>query len=706
MSSTANFYPPSPLSIPKNFTKLPISYKVKAALAILAVIVFFLLYLGLIAATLWLFYQAVIIDVSISLYPILLKLGAIAGAGMLFAFTLKFLFKLRNVQPENRIKVELIKNPKLKEFVLQICKETGAPKPKYVYIDPDVNAYVSYSNLWLSLIFPTRKNLTIGFGLVACLNMTEFKAVIAHEFGHFAQNSMKIGSYIISANTIIHDMIYTRDSWDQALDKWRSTDLRLAAAAWIITPLIWLIRQLLGLFYQLLSFVYSSLSREMEFNADKVAISTTGSEPIISSLWKLDHGSACWNVTVQNAYLASQKDLYVDNIYTHNDIALAKAKQVMVKSIDQMPKDSRGGKLFFESSKHSVVSMYASHPPNDHRETNAKTPFIKCDIDDRSAWILFEQKEELQQALTSLIYKNYFNKTPSQELSVNDFQYFIKAESAGSELLEEYCNTFRDRFVNPPDRTELITLSSKIEDAEMVIQQLKTRLQDLMKPVDELEKNLISIQEIASGTSKHKTFTYRDKTYKKRQMQELFDKVFTDREDLMSSTFTDWDREFFAVYYKIARSNKNEDELLAYYAQHNKISKFYKRLITSKNDIYKKLYALQNDSEATQFQVDELSDEVAICFEGLNKGLLSFDDEGFIPLPNIDTVNDLKNAIIDGGNFENGGRSMFKTGKFDRMMQNLDIAINHLQRLDQRSIATILTFHHDLLEKDSKPRTA
>ena len=83
-----------------------------------------------------------------------------------------------------------------------------------IFIDPDVNAYVSYTNVWLSLFFPTRKELTIGLGLVSTLNVSEFKAVIAHEFGHFSQKSMKIGSYIHSANTIIHDMIYNRDKWD------------------------------------------------------------------------------------------------------------------------------------------------------------------------------------------------------------------------------------------------------------------------------------------------------------------------------------------------------------------------------------------------------------------------------------------------------------------------------------------------------------
>jgi len=138
---------------------------------------------------------------------------------------------------------------------------------------------------------------------------------------------MKIGSYINSANTIIHDMIYSRDKWDDILEQWRASDLRLSAAAWAITPLIWIIRQVLALFYQFLNIMYSSFSREMEFNADKVAVSTSGSDAIISALWKLDSGFENWNITLNNAFLASKKKIFVNNLYLHNSLALKEIKK-------------------------------------------------------------------------------------------------------------------------------------------------------------------------------------------------------------------------------------------------------------------------------------------------------------------------------------------------------------------------------------------
>ena len=303
-----SYYPKSPKNLSKNFTALSTSYKIKALLAVLAIILFFVLYISLVTALGYLVYYTIIYEIqNYNRWTIFLKLGSIAGSVMLFAFTLKFIFNLKNNRPVNRIKLSKEDHPKLWSFVDKICEETNAPKPKNVYVDPDVNASVSYTNTWLSLFLPVKKELTIGLGLVDCLNLTEFKAVISHEFGHFAQRSMKIGSFIISANTIIYDMIFSRDKWDNLLDQWRASDIRLSAAAWIITPIIWIIRQMLILFYQFLNIMHSLLSREMEFNADKVAVSTSGSTAIVSALWKLDHGFEKWNNTLNHVFLSIKR---------------------------------------------------------------------------------------------------------------------------------------------------------------------------------------------------------------------------------------------------------------------------------------------------------------------------------------------------------------------------------------------------------------
>ena len=691
-------YPKSPASVPKNLTSLTSSYQFKAFLAVLAILLFFALYAGLVVALGFLAYHAFTYEMGrINKLTILLKVGAIAGSVMLFVFTLKFIFKLENPKRTNRLKLGKDEYPELWSFVHQICKETGAPKPKNIYADPDVNAYVAYSNMWLSLFLPVKKELTIGLGLVSCLNLSEFKAVISHEFGHFAQRSMKIGSYIVSANTIIHDMIFSRDKWDDLLDQWRSSDLRLSAAAWIITPIIWLIRQILNLFYQFLNVMYSSLSREMEFNADKVAISTSGSDAILAALWQLDHGHTNWNDTVNHAYLASQKQIAVENLYHHNELAKNRVADTIKESFSLLPADQRGGVQFFSESEHSKAGMYASHPANDKRQNNAKSPYVLCETDTRSAWLLFPKKEELQKSMTTLVYDQYLNKKDMKlTSSIADFEAFIVSETKGKELLQSYENTFENRFVTIPSSEELENSSSAQLKAS-AYQKMKGELKNLMQPIASIEKIMAEANQIASGTTKINSFAFKGVTYSKKNLQEGYEKLHSERQNLLNESFKDWDTSYFQFHYHLAKVNGREQELLKIYRQHTQFVDLYKQAAGVKSSIYTELNDLQS-KEVTEQDVRRFGYHVNDLVLSLNDFLLKFEDSSFVPLPNIETVEELRNAIIDNGEFKRQSGNIFENGGFHILLENVDKCIASCQRIDQKSIATILEYHTELHE--------
>src|SRR5207244_2163286 len=118
------------------------------------------------------------------------------------------------------------------------CGHTRAPLPHRVYLTPDVNAAVFYHESLLSLFLPTPKNLIIGLGLVNQLNLSEFKAVLAHEFGHFSQNSMKLGTYVYVSNRVIGELVFGRDWLDDLVNGIRGLDIRIAIFAWAFTGLL------------------------------------------------------------------------------------------------------------------------------------------------------------------------------------------------------------------------------------------------------------------------------------------------------------------------------------------------------------------------------------------------------------------------------------------------------------------------------------
>jgi Zn-dependent protease with chaperone function len=697
MSATVSV--PSPLEAPKNLTQLSSAYMIKATLAILAIIVFFLLYVLLIIGLAYLIEWAFTYDMlDVNKLTILGKLGAIAGSIMLFAFTLKFIFKLKNHKPANRIKLDKKDYPELFEFVYQICKETGAPKPKSIYVDPDVNAYVSYTNVWLSLFFPTGKDLTIGLGLVSALNLSEFKAVTSHEFGHFAQKSMKIGSYIHSANTIIYDMIYNRDKWDEALVKWRASDIRLSAAAWIITPIIWLIRKTLELFYMFLNYMHSALSREMEFNADKVAVKTSGSVAIVSALWKLDFGSTYWNTIVNNAYHATKKNVYAQNLYLHNLNFIEKDKANIESKFNELPHDDSGTKKFFSSSNNSKVSMYASHPPNDHREKNAKIPFVSCEADTRSPWLLFNNAAQLQEKMTSLIYENYLGKKPDNFVDANDFEKFIEAESRNSTLTEEFENTFENRFIYIPNLEEFKDLEPFEGDFSTKLIAIKSQLKELMVPVKQIEEKMLLVQNIASGAVKDKTITHKEVTYNKKNLQECFNVLFNEREQLFTEDFKVWDELFLISYYRLAKSKNKQLEALNYYTQQKNIIEIYQELIAAKNKTITGINGLHGKSDVTQLMINNLAEDVRSYMKQVNNKIAVLDTAMFVPLPNIDTIEELKEAIVEGGEIPNENGPIFENGGIGRIMAAVENAIANCNRVENKNIDQILSFHKSLME--------
>jgi len=680
-----------PTAIPKDLVKLPQSYMLKATLAVFSIFLFFLLYTSLVAGLFYLVYWAITYDVGeINKLTILMKVGAIAGSVMLLIFTLKFLFKLKNVKPENRIKISKEEYPQLYGFIENICKTANAPKPKNIFIDPDVNAYVSYTNVWLSLFFPTRKELTIGLGLVSTLNVSEFKAVIAHEFGHFSQKSMKIGSYIHSANTIIHDMIYNRDKWDDFLEQWRNSDIRLSFAAWIITPLIWIIRNVLKLFYLLLNRMNSLLSLEMEFNADKVAVKVAGSESIVSALWKLEHGFTNWNTIVNSAYHASKNNIYSANLYNHNDTALTRSGLDHKKL--QLPLDEFGSKKYFSTNENSKVSMYATHPPSSLREKNAKSPFIKSDTDERSAWVLFDNKEKIQEQLTLLVYNQYLSKKPDAFVTSEEFDSFLETENMDSQFDSLYEGTFLNRFIRIPSWSDLENQEKKI-----TISELQEEIKKLMIPVKEIEDLMKQCNEIASGTTKQKEIFYNNTKYTKKTIQTVYDILLSDREKIFNENFENWDKDFVCFFYGLAKQKDKDKSLLEYYDQHKKIVEFYQYLLGVRNFVLSEINRLQQMGQVTQELIDDLSNEIKSHVKGVNNKIEEFDNLPFVVLPNINSSDELKKAILEKGKIEEVYGRLFENNKINLVMGQIENAIANCNRVEKKSWVAILKYQENLL---------
>ncbi len=176
---------------------------------------------------------------------------------------------------------------------------------------------------------PAPKILTIGLALVNVINLTEFKALLAHEFGHFSQKSMKIGGYVYMANRIVGDLVYGRDWLDRVIGNWCRLDPRISFPAWIFFALLWSLRQLLKGLHYAIFFLDRGRSRQMEFNADLVAVSLTGSDAPIHLLCRSGMADVILNQAIRDLQMAQDHHLYTRDMFYHQTEALPFVRRCM-----------------------------------------------------------------------------------------------------------------------------------------------------------------------------------------------------------------------------------------------------------------------------------------------------------------------------------------------------------------------------------------
>ncbi|WP_417349066.1 M48 family metallopeptidase [Ferrimonas sp.] len=398
-------YPQSPANVPDGLTEANAKYRVQAWLAMTGLLAFILVYFAMAFCFGYIAYgNAVSFLSGGGLFAVLIS----AMAALITLFMVKSLFTVRRSGCVGGEEVTAEDEPVLFKFLHTLADEIGAPRPHRVFITPDVNAAVFYDLSLVNLIFPTKKNLVIGLGLVNVLNLGELKAVLAHEFGHFAQGSMAVGRWVYVAQQVISHMVAVRDWLDKVVRFISRVDLRVAWIGWILSLVIWSIRSLMDTLFRVVILAERALSREMEFNADLVAVSVTGSDALVNALYKLQAADEAWQETVDLVSSQARSGKRIDDLFDLQSQAVEAIGRVLNNDAYgrvPLPKQE-------DASQHRVFShevalppqMWSTHPANRDREDNAKSQYIAAQIDARSAWTVFADAEALRERISDGLY--------------------------------------------------------------------------------------------------------------------------------------------------------------------------------------------------------------------------------------------------------------------------------------------------------------
>lgn len=398
-------------------------YRRQTWIAVLALLAFLGLYLGLATWFAWAAYELTI-GAGAGRDAIWGWLGGLCAA-FLALLMFRALFFVRRGDTDQMLELRAEEQPELFEFLYRLADQAGAPRPHKVFLSAEVNAAVFYDLRLLNLILPSRKNLVIGLGLVQALNLGEFRAVLAHEFGHFGQRAMAVGRWVYVAQQIARHLVMHRGALDQMLQALSQMDFRLAWVGWALRLIVWSIRCVVETAYRAVDLLQRALSREMEMNADLVAVALTGSDALIHALYRLQAADDAWSRAMSFARAEQQAGRRITDLFAIQD----RIQQQLSKLLQEtghghpppLPDDGAQHRIF-RPQMAQPPRMWQTHPANHEREANAKRRYLRAPIDERPAWQLFRDEERLRSRLTVLALGMGCTDDPGAEVSLQRIQ--------------------------------------------------------------------------------------------------------------------------------------------------------------------------------------------------------------------------------------------------------------------------------------------
>lgn len=525
----ASLYPPGPPDVPADLLAPTSAYKRHAYLAIGALLGFVVAYLSFTGWLVWMAIHGVqqafghrSIHVGLLLFS--------AMAGLLAAFLIKsLLFVKRSAQPD-ALEVTAEEEPQLFEFLHQLAAEAKAPRPHRVFLSHEVNASVFYDLSLLNFIWPSKKNLALGLGLVNALTLSELKAVLAHELGHFAQRTTAIGRWVYIAMQVTHQLVSRRDAFDEALVGLTRLDLRVAWIGWLMQLLVWATRSLIDTASLGVVATHRALGREMELQADLVAAALSGSDAMAHALYKLPPAGQAIDHALSHMAKEANQDRAIDDVLAVQSRVLEHLRQILCDpmhgKVPPVPADgSAASHRVFSAQLAYPPKMWATHPPSDEREENVKRRYLRAELDDRSAWILFRDPAALRAKVTYNLYVE--GKRPKETASLEEC--LARLDASFSEPF--YDPSYRGAFLGrSPVRAaeESAHLYGEAPPPHQLPEELAALYPESLRALIEQRNQLLDEQSMLRAvqrgvlkTSTGKRLLYRSRQHKLRELPHL-----------------------------------------------------------------------------------------------------------------------------------------------------------------------------------------
>lgn len=543
--------------------KLSLEFKAQTTRAIIAIAFFAFTYLLLLLLALCLtalcIYGGIMLIVSFPRF-ITLALGiGLASMGIfILIFLLKFIFTSNKADRTHLHEITRAEEPELFRIIDELVHEIGTTFPKNVYLSVDVNACVFYdSNFW-SMFLPVKKNLQIGMGLVNSVTKAELKAILAHEFGHFSQKTMKVGSHVYNVNQVIFNMLYENDSYQKMIHSWANMSsyfsIFVGIAIKINQGLQWILRRM----YEIVNKSYMGLSREMEFHADEVASCVTGYEPLKSSLQRIPFSDHAFNSVLTFYDGKIEQNYKSENVYREQSFVmnfLASYNNFAMKH--ELPDVSHEDLNKFNKSKLVIKNQWASHPSTDERVARMEQRnHLSVQIENSPANEIFSNIDQTQKELTKKIFERVNYNGEAMAMAFEEFVSGYREDFMSGTFSKIY-NGYYDH--KNPEPFELNTnISASIDNS--IEELFSDQKVDWVYTAIALKNDREELKQMSAGILKVKSFDYDGQKFKGNQSIALVSTLDTELEQT-NEHIKQNDRQIFEYFRRLEMKLHNAPQL-------------------------------------------------------------------------------------------------------------------------------------------------
>ncbi len=140
---------------------------------------------------------------------------------------------------------------------------------------------------------------------------------------------MAVGRWVYVAQRIASHLVHKRDALDNLLRVLSGIDIRVAWIGWGMRIIVWALRSVLDTVFSVVVLAERALSREMEMQADLVAVSLTGSDALIHALHKLGAADAAWDQAIGLSAGRYRRGQAVSDVFALQSRVLERARGVL-----------------------------------------------------------------------------------------------------------------------------------------------------------------------------------------------------------------------------------------------------------------------------------------------------------------------------------------------------------------------------------------